>query len=91
MEKFSRWLRAICTILLSKNSASDRAKALGYVEQAVAVLEDYANDSRDENVSSLFGQPIERTEGGVLSQVYPMDERQWLLGTSYNTGIECLQ
>lgn len=20
-----------------------------------------------------------------------MDERQWLLGTSYNTGIECLQ
>jgi len=22
---------------------------------------------------------------------YPMDERQWLLGTSYNTGIECLQ
>ena len=27
----------------------------------------------------------------VLLQVYPMDERQWLLGTAYNTGIECLQ
>lgn len=24
-------------------------------------------------------------------QGYPLDERQWLLGTSYNTGIECLQ
>jgi len=25
-----------------------------------------------------------------VSEFYPMDERQWLLGTSYNTGIECL-
>jgi hypothetical protein len=24
-------------------------------------------------------------------QPYPMDERQWLLATSYNTGAECLQ
>jgi len=24
-------------------------------------------------------------------KVYPMDERQWLLATSYNTGLECLQ
>jgi len=71
VEKFSRWLRAICTILLSRNSPADRAKALGYVEQAVAVLEEHSDDLRDENV-------------------YPMDERQWLLGTSYNTGIECL-
>lgn len=23
-------------------------------------------------------------------QPYPMDERQWLLATSYNTGAECL-
>ncbi|KAI5118182.1 hypothetical protein M0805_004995 [Coniferiporia weirii] len=23
-------------------------------------------------------------------QIYPVDERQWLLSTSYNTGIECL-
>ncbi len=24
-------------------------------------------------------------------QAYPMDERHWLMGTVYNTGIECLQ
>lgn len=89
MEKFSRWLRAICTILLSRNSPSDRTKALGYVEQAVAVLDQYAHDPDNENVSASFGA-IQRAESGV-SQVYPMDERQWLLGTSYNTGIECLQ
>lgn len=37
-EKFSRWLRAICTILLSRGRPSDRIKALGYVEQAVDVM-----------------------------------------------------
>lgn len=26
-----------------------------------------------------------------ISQIYPVDERLWLLGTAYNTGIECLQ
>jgi hypothetical protein len=25
------------------------------------------------------------------TQVYPLDECQWLLATSYNTGLECLQ
>lgn len=29
--------------------------------------------------------------GSLLLQTYPMDERHWLLGTVYNTGIECLQ
>ena len=24
-------------------------------------------------------------------QSYPLDERHWLMGTTYNTGIECLQ
>ena len=38
LEKFSRWLRTICTILLSRNATTDRAKALNYVEQAMAVL-----------------------------------------------------
>lgn len=71
VEKFSRWLRAICTILLARNSPSDRTKALQYVEQAVAVMEEHSEDPPNENT-------------------YPMDERQWLLGTSYNTGIECL-
>ncbi|KAJ3558726.1 hypothetical protein NM688_g744 [Phlebia brevispora] len=72
VEKFSRWLRALCTVLLARNTSSDRAKAIGYIEQAVAVLEDHSMDDQD-NLN-----------------VYPMDERQWLLGTSYNTGIECL-
>ncbi|PCH33182.1 hypothetical protein WOLCODRAFT_93070 [Wolfiporia cocos MD-104 SS10] len=70
IEKFSRWLRAICTMLLSRNTAADRLKAIGYVEQAAHVLED----------RSAEGEP----------EVYPQDERLWLLGTSYNTGIECL-
>ncbi|KAI0727576.1 hypothetical protein C8Q72DRAFT_839118 [Fomitopsis betulina] len=69
IDKFSRWLRAICTMLLSRNTAEDRTRAIGYVEQAVHVLEDHTQDG---------------------AQAYPIDERQWLLGTSYNTGIECL-
>ncbi|KAI0367468.1 hypothetical protein BV20DRAFT_950150 [Pilatotrama ljubarskyi] len=70
VEKFSRWLRAICTILLSRSSPADRTKAIGYVEQAVGVLQDHST--------------------GSDPQSYPMDERQWLLATAYNTGIECL-
>ncbi|KAG6819251.1 hypothetical protein H0H93_013770, partial [Arthromyces matolae] len=40
VEKFSRWLRAICTIILARNASEDRAKAIGYIEQALAVIED---------------------------------------------------
>jgi len=72
VEKFSRWLRAIGTILLSRNTAADRVKAVGYVEQAFAVMDASGGNSCEAN------------------EFYPMDERQWLLGTSYNTGIECL-
>ncbi|KAF5347040.1 hypothetical protein D9758_011629 [Tetrapyrgos nigripes] len=69
VEKFSRWLRAICTIILARNTPADRIKAIGYVEQAVTVME----------------QSIENEEP------YPMDERFWLLSTSYNTGFESLE
>ncbi|KAJ8487575.1 hypothetical protein ONZ45_g14285 [Pleurotus djamor] len=41
VEKFARWLRAICTIILSRNTDADRAKALGYVEQAVTVIDEH--------------------------------------------------
>jgi hypothetical protein len=44
VEKFSRWLRAICTILLCRNNAADRIKALGYVEQAFAVMDASGDD-----------------------------------------------
>ncbi|KAF5385597.1 hypothetical protein D9757_006758 [Collybiopsis confluens] len=69
VEKFSRWLRAICTIILARNTSGDRLKAIGYVEQAVNVMEQ-SNDS---------------------DKAYPVDERFWLLATSYNTGFECLE
>ncbi|KAF7340474.1 hypothetical protein MVEN_01967700 [Mycena venus] len=69
VEKFSRWLRAICTIILARNTPSDRLKAIGYVEQAVSVIED-------------------NCEG---EDAYPVEERNWLLGTAYNTGFECLE
>ncbi|KAG2135130.1 meiosis protein SPO22/ZIP4 like-domain-containing protein [Suillus clintonianus] len=72
LEKFSRWLRAMCLILLTRATGSDRSKAIGYVDQAIAVLEEHG-DARD---------------GGDL--LYPLDERQWLLSTAYNTGLECL-
>jgi hypothetical protein len=47
IEKFSRWLRAICTILLSRDNTSDRGKAIGYVEQAVTVMDDFGEDNDD--------------------------------------------
>ncbi|KAF8179159.1 meiosis protein SPO22/ZIP4 like-domain-containing protein [Pholiota molesta] len=68
VEKFSRWLRAICTISIARDTPEDRLKAIGYVEHALTVIEDH-NDS---------------------DEPYPMDERQWLLATAYNTGTECL-
>ncbi|KAJ3893401.1 hypothetical protein GG344DRAFT_75060 [Lentinula edodes] len=68
LEKYARWLRAICTITLARNTSADRLKAIGYVEQAVSMME---NSDAD--------------------KAYPMDERFWLLATSYNTGFECLE
>lgn len=71
VEKFSRWLRAICTSLLSRNTAPDRLKAVGYIEQAISVLKEHCDLS------------------DTSDQVYPIDERYWLMATAYNTGIEC--
>ncbi|KAF8480818.1 hypothetical protein DFH94DRAFT_691907 [Russula ochroleuca] len=71
VEKFARWLRAICTMLLARNTAPDRLKAIGYIEQAIIVLEEHGGDD-------------------VGDETYPIDERYWLLTSSYNTGIECL-
>ncbi|KAF5312423.1 hypothetical protein D9619_003715 [Psilocybe cf. subviscida] len=67
VEKFSRWLRAICTINIARDTPEDRFKAIGYVEHALSVMEDHSDGDE-----------------------YPMDERQWLLATSYNTATECL-
>lgn len=43
LEKFSRWLRSICIILLSQGTVADRLKAIQYMEQASAVLEEHGN------------------------------------------------
>ena len=40
LEKFSRWLCAICTILLFRDSNTDRPRAIGFVEQAIGVLKE---------------------------------------------------
>lgn len=67
---------------------TDRKKAVGYVEQAISVLEDHSSESDDHEVAvspiTIVTELIPRLE------FVPMDERQWLLGTTYNTGIECL-
>jgi len=41
-DKFSRWLRALCSILLSRGRQSDRSAAQGYTEQALLVMEEDA-------------------------------------------------
>lgn len=58
VEKFARWLRAICTILLARNTAPDRLKAIGYIEQAITVLEDHGGDDVGDEVMTIlpFGQ-----------------------------------
>ncbi|KAI6018887.1 hypothetical protein EDC04DRAFT_2941618, partial [Pisolithus marmoratus] len=33
LDKFSRWLRSICSILLAKGSATDRSKAIQYLSK----------------------------------------------------------
>ncbi|KAJ3735950.1 meiosis protein SPO22/ZIP4 like-domain-containing protein [Lentinula guzmanii] len=68
LDKYARWLRAIATIILARNTSADRIKAIGYIEQAVSMM-----------------------ENSVADESYPMDERFWLLATSYNTGFECLE
>jgi len=59
-------------MLLARNTAPDRLKAINYIEQAIVVLEEHGGDDVGDNT-------------------YPIDERYWLLTSSYNTGIECLQ
>lgn len=49
VDKFSRWLRAICITLLAHNRTSDRVKALGYVEQATDVIKDHGDDGDDDD------------------------------------------
>ncbi|KAI5992509.1 hypothetical protein EDD15DRAFT_2197080 [Pisolithus albus] len=49
LDKFSRWLRSICSILLAKGSGADRSKAIQYFDQANAVLEEHGDLAENGN------------------------------------------
>lgn len=49
LDKFLRWLRSICSILLAKGSGADRSKAIQYFDQANAVLEEYGDLAENGN------------------------------------------
>jgi hypothetical protein len=55
IKKFSRWLRAVCTILLARGRGPDRNKTLAYMHQAIDVLKDHAkvDNVTSESVSFL--------------------------------------
>ncbi|KAI0662358.1 meiosis protein SPO22/ZIP4 like-domain-containing protein [Cubamyces menziesii] len=81
IEKFSRWLRAICTILLSRSSPADRIKAIGYVEQAVGVVQDhsaegdpqkYPMDERHWLLATAYNTGIECLHASMLD-----DAKRW--------------
>ncbi|EUC65587.1 SPO22/ZIP4-like meiosis protein [Rhizoctonia solani AG-3 Rhs1AP] len=69
IDKFSRWLRALCTILLARNRQQDRVSAISFIEQAVEVIKDnkdesgdqmYAHDEREWLLHITFNTGVER-------------------------------
>ncbi|KAL1737725.1 hypothetical protein HDZ31DRAFT_51887, partial [Schizophyllum fasciatum] len=73
--KFSRWLRAICTIMLARADPADRLKAIGYVEQAVGVIEEnnegedaYPIDERFWLLSTAYNTGYECFEASILDE-----------------------
>jgi hypothetical protein len=46
--KFSRWLRVLVTVLLNRGTEADRTKAVGYVEQAVTVIDGNQEEAGDD-------------------------------------------
>ncbi|PVG03379.1 hypothetical protein CPB86DRAFT_810987 [Serendipita vermifera] len=70
VKKFSRWLRALCTILLSRGKVTDRQKALSYMNQAIDILKTQTEVPDEDR--------------------FPLEEKQWLISTAFNTGVECV-
>ncbi|KAJ7115262.1 meiosis protein SPO22/ZIP4 like-domain-containing protein [Mycena epipterygia] len=75
VDKFSRWLRGICTIILARNTPADRLKAIGYVEQAVTVIEDnsdgddaYPVDERHWLLGTAYNTGFECLEASMLDE-----------------------
>lgn len=56
VEKFSRWLRAICSIILARGTAEDRMRAIGYIEQGVSVMGDHHEDVGQEEVNEVLAR-----------------------------------
>ncbi|KAK0446558.1 uncharacterized protein EV420DRAFT_1313772 [Desarmillaria tabescens] len=72
IDKFSRWLRALCTIMIARN---DRLKAIGYVEQAVGVIEGsigsdepYPMDERFWLLSTAYNVGFECLESSAFDE-----------------------
>ncbi len=67
---------------------NDRLKAVGYVEQAVGVIE---GSIGSDEVSCLWFHGVVNPSPLLALVALPMDERFWLLSTAYNVGFECLE
>ncbi|KIM34318.1 hypothetical protein M408DRAFT_19240 [Serendipita vermifera MAFF 305830] len=84
IRKFSKWLRAICSILLSRGQFEDRSKALVYMNQAIDVLKihgsnatgdldtEYPEDERHWLISTAFNTGVQVTSGLQIAEA-----RQW--------------
>ncbi|KIO03246.1 hypothetical protein M404DRAFT_78548, partial [Pisolithus tinctorius Marx 270] len=77
LDKFSRWLRSICSILLAKGSGADRSKAIQYFEQANAVLEEhgdllYPTDERLWLLSTAYNTGVECLHASLVDEA-----RRW--------------
>ena len=57
VEKFARWLRAICTILLSHDTTSERNATMNYLEQAMHVLEAHGSSDTEVKIYFYLSQP----------------------------------
>ncbi|EIN13175.1 hypothetical protein PUNSTDRAFT_139817 [Punctularia strigosozonata HHB-11173 SS5] len=79
VDKFSRWLRAICTILLAKGQPAERIRAVGYMDQAIAVLQEiqenggaeaneYPQDERLWLLSTAYNTGIECLYASLLDE-----------------------
>ncbi|KAF8708275.1 Meiosis protein SPO22/ZIP4 like, partial [Rhizoctonia solani] len=97
IDKFSRWLRALCTILLSRNRQQDRASALGFIEQAAEVIKDnkdesgdqqvYAHDEREWLLHVTFNTGVERfTVSDIEEAKRWIETATMLAGLVHNSG-----
>ncbi|KAF5339435.1 hypothetical protein D9611_009828 [Ephemerocybe angulata] len=75
VERFSRWLRAICTTLLARDTPEGRLKAVGFCEQAIGVIEEhdspqdsYPMDERHWLLGTAFNMAIECVHGSRLDE-----------------------